>query len=162
MKILGIDPGTLVVGYGVIEKSGSEVKVIDFGAIKTGKNQNFPERLKTIHTRVTELISIHKPDQMAVEEVFYSKNFKAAIKIGEGRGIIFLCAATSNIPITEYAARVVKKAIVGNGNAHKGQVQEMVKVILGLPEIPQPEDASDALAIAICHSHNLQTGPSYF
>ncbi|MBM4055231.1 MAG: crossover junction endodeoxyribonuclease RuvC [Planctomycetes bacterium] len=162
MKILGIDPGTLVVGYGIIEKSGSEVKVIDFGAIKTEKNQSFPERLKTIHTRVTDLISIHKPDQMAVEEVFFSKNFKSAIKIGEGRGIIFLCAATSNIPITEYAARVVKKAIVGNGNAHKGQVQEMVKVILRLPEIPQPEDASDALAIAICHSHNLQTGHSYF
>lgn len=92
---------------------------------------------------------------MAVEEVFFGKNFKAAIKIGEGRGIIFLCAAMANIPIAEYAARVVKKAVAGNGNAHKGKVQEMVKAILGLPEIPQPEDASDALAIAICHGHRL-------
>jgi len=92
---------------------------------------------------------------MAIEEVFYGKNIKAAIKIGEGRGIVFLCAAFANIPITEYAATVVKKAVVGNGSAHKEQVQEMVKIILGLPEIPATKDASDALAIAICHSHNL-------
>src|SRR4030067_1198912 len=155
MKILGIDPGTLIAGYGVIEKSGVEIKAVAYGSIKTGKNQNFPERLKTIYTGVTELISIYKPDHMAAEEVFYGKNFKAAIKIGEGRGIIFLCAAMANIPIAEYAARVVKKAVAGNGNAHKGKVQEMVKAILGLPEIPQPADASDALAIAICHSHRL-------
>lgn len=103
-----------------------------------------------------DVISKHQPDEIAIEEVFYSKNVKSAIRIGEGRGIIFLCAAMANIPITEYAATVIKKAVVGNGNAQKEQVQAMVKIILSLPEIPEPKDASDALAIAICHSHNLR------
>lgn len=155
MKILGIDPGTQVVGYGVIEKTGSSIKVIEYGSIKANKNHDFPQRLKAIHCKIMDIINKHQPDQMAVEEVFYGKNIKAAIKIGEGRGVVFLCAASANIPITEYAATVIKKAVVGNGSAHKSQVQKMVKIILGLPEIPEPEDASDALAIAICHSHNL-------
>ncbi len=155
MKILGIDPGTQVAGYGVIEKLGSKITAVEYGSINTNKNQTFPQRLKTIYSEIMNIISKHKPDQMAVEEVFYSKNIKAAIKIGEGRGIIFLCAATANIPITEYAATAIKKAVVGNGNAHKSQVQEMVKIILDLPKIPESQDASDALAIAICHSHNL-------
>ena len=156
MKILGIDPGTLVAGYGVIEKLGSKTTAIEYGAIKVGKNQTFPQRLKTIHDKIMEIIAKHQPGQMAIEEVFYGKNIKAAIKIGEGRGIVFLCAASANIPITEYAATVVKRAVVGNGHAHKGQVQEMVRIILNLPEIPQPEDAADALAIAICHSHHFR------
>ena len=155
MKILGIDPGTQVAGYGVIEQIGSKTHVIEYGSIKASKNLDFPQKLKTIYCKIMDIISKHRPDQMAIEEVFYGKNIKAAIKIGEGRGIVFLCAAFANIPITEYAATVVKKAVVGNGNAHKGQVQEMVKIILGLPEIQFSEDASDALAIAICHSHNL-------
>ncbi|HHT9129850.1 MAG TPA: crossover junction endodeoxyribonuclease RuvC [Candidatus Brocadiaceae bacterium] len=156
MKILGIDPGTQVAGYGVIETTGSKVIALEYGSIKPNKNQNFPQRLKTIHDKIMDIISKHQPDQMAIEEVFYGKNIKAAIKIGEGRGIVFLCAATANIPITEYAATVIKKAVVGNGHAHKYQVQEMVKIILGLTEIPKPADASDALAIAICHSHNIR------
>ena len=155
MKILGIDPGTQIAGYGVLEKIGSKTRAIEYGSIVAGKNVAFPEKLKTIYCKVMDIISKHHPDQMAIEEVFFGKNIKAAIKIGEGRGIIFLCAAFANIPITEYAATVVKKAVVGNGNAHKWQVQEMVKIILGLPEIQFSEDASDALAIAICHSHNL-------
>jgi len=155
MKILGIDPGTQVAGYGLIETKGSRIGVIEYGSFKTDKKQNFPQRLKFIHSGIMDIILKYQPDQMAIEEVFYGKNIKSAIKIGEGRGIVFLCAALANIPITEYAATVIKKAVVGNGNAHKNQVQEMVKIILELPEIPEPEDASDALAIAICHSHNL-------
>ncbi|HHT9104668.1 MAG TPA: crossover junction endodeoxyribonuclease RuvC [Candidatus Wujingus californicus] len=155
MKILGIDPGTQVAGYGLIEKTGSKIRAIEYGSIKTKRNQDFSQRLKTIYLKIMDIISNHQPDQIAIEEVFYGKNIKAAIKIGEGRGIVFLCAATANIPITEYAATVIKKAIVGNGGAHKSQVQEMVKIILGLTENPEPEDASDALAIAICHSHNI-------
>lgn len=155
MKILGIDPGTQVAGYGVIEKIGSKIVAVDYGSIKANRNQTFPQRLQTIHDKIMDIISIHKPDQMAIEEVFYSKNIKSAIRIGEGRGIVFLCAASANIPITEYAATVIKKAVVGNGNAQKEQVQEMVKIILDLHEIPEPRDASDALAIAICHSHNI-------
>ncbi|GAN35116.1 MAG: crossover junction endodeoxyribonuclease RuvC [Candidatus Brocadia sp. AMX2] len=156
MKILGIDPGTQVAGYGVIEIAGSKIVAIEYGSIKVNKNQTFPQRLQTIHGKIMDIISKHQPDEMAVEEVFYSKNIKSAIKIGEGRGIVFLCAASANIPIAEYAATVIKKAVVGNGNAQKEQVQEMVKIILNLPEIPEPRDASDALAIAICHSHNLR------
>lgn len=156
MKILGIDPGTQVVGYGIIEKTGSLIKAVEYGSIKAGKNLGtFPQRLKIIYSTIMEIISRHQPDQMAIEEVFYSTNVKAAIKIGEGRGVVFLCAASANIPIAEYAATVVKKAISGNGHAHKSQVQEMVKIILGLSEIPKTEDAADALAIAICHSHSF-------
>jgi crossover junction endodeoxyribonuclease RuvC len=155
MKILGIDPGTQVAGYGVIEKIGSRIITIEYGSIKAGKNQTFSQRLHTIHGKIMDVISKHQPDEMAIEEVFYSKNIKSAIRIGEGRGIVFLCAASAHIPITEYAATVIKKAVVGNGSAQKEQVQEMVKIILDLPEIPEPRDASDALAIAICHSHNL-------
>ena len=158
MKILGIDPGTLVAGYGVIEIMGSTTRVIEYGAIKVNKNQDYSQRLKTIHGKIMDIIHQHKPDEMAIEEVFYGKNIKATIKIGEGRGIVFLCAALANIPITEYAATVIKKAVVGNGNAHKCQVQQMVKLILGLSDTPEPKDASDALAIAICHSHNLLPG----
>ncbi|MDN3513562.1 MAG: crossover junction endodeoxyribonuclease RuvC [Candidatus Brocadia sp.] len=156
MRILGIDPGTQIAGYGVIEKIGSKIVTIDYGSIKANKNQTFSQRLQTIHDKIMDIISKHQPDQMAIEEVFYSKNIKSAIRIGEGRGIVFLCAASANIPITEYAATVIKKAVVGNGNAQKEQVQEMVKIILALPEIPEPRDASDALAIAICHSHTFR------
>ncbi|MDR4507489.1 MAG: crossover junction endodeoxyribonuclease RuvC [Candidatus Brocadiaceae bacterium] len=158
MKILGIDPGTQITGYGMVEKNGPGITVLEYGSIKTNKNQSFPQRLYAIHEKIMEIISLRKPDHMAVEEVFYSKNVKAAIKIGEARGIVLLCAASRGIPIAEYSAKVVKKSVVGNGNAHKGQVQEMVKIILGLPEIPKPDDASDALAIAICHSHRLKHG----
>ncbi|OOP57931.1 MAG: crossover junction endodeoxyribonuclease RuvC [Candidatus Brocadia carolinensis] len=156
MKILGIDPGTQVAGFGVIEKSGSKILTLEYGSVKAEKKQTFAQRLHTIHAKIMDVISKHQPDEIAIEEVFYSKNVKSAIRIGEGRGIIFLCAAMANIPITEYAATVIKKAVVGNGNAQKEQVQAMVKIILSLPEIPEPKDASDALAIAICHSHNLR------
>lgn len=159
MKILGIDPGTQIAGYGVIEITGSKILAVEYGSIKAGRNQDFPQRLMTIHQKIMEIIFKHQPDHMAVEEVFYGKNIKAAIKIGEGRGIVFLCAATANIPISEYAATVVKKAVVGNGNAHKSQVQKMVKIILNLPEIPEPADTADALAIAICHSHTMKYNP---
>lgn len=155
MKILGIDPGTQVAGYGLIETAGSRITVIEYGSIRVDRNHTFPQRLKAIHSGIMDIISKYQPDQMAIEEVFFGKNIKSAIKIGEGRGIVFLCAALADIPITEYAATAIKKAVVGNGNAHKNQVQEMVKIILELPEIPKPQDASDALAIAICHSHNL-------
>ncbi|MGQ3685136.1 MAG: crossover junction endodeoxyribonuclease RuvC [Candidatus Loosdrechtia sp.] len=155
MKILGVDPGTLITGYGLIEKTGSKISVIDYGSIRTDKNQAFSLRLMHIHHKLMEVISQYNPDHMAIEEVFYGKNIKTAIRIGEGRGIAFLCAALANIPVSEYAATVVKKAVVGNGGAHKSQVREMVKIILNLPEIPASIDASDGLAIAICHSHTV-------
>ncbi|MCF6157389.1 MAG: crossover junction endodeoxyribonuclease RuvC [wastewater metagenome] len=156
MKILGIDPGTRVTGYGLIEKTGTKISIIDYGSIRADRDKDFSRRLMVIHEKIMEIIFRYKPDQMAIEEVFYGKNIKTAIRIGEGRGVIFLCAALANIPITEYAATVIKKAIVGNGSAHKDQVQEMVKIILNMSNTPESTDASDALAIAICHSHSMK------
>ena len=153
MRVLGIDPGTKTAGYGVVEKKGNRLTALSYGAIKTGRNDSFPDRLKTIYDGLREVIAQYKPDAVAVEEVFYGKSVKAAIKIGEGRGVAVLCAAAADLPVSEYAPTVVKKSVVGVGGAHKTQVQQMVKVILNLPDIPEPDDVADALALAICHCH---------
>ena len=157
MRILGIDVGTQIAGYSVIEIAGGKLKPLTYGAIKaTSRKLSFPERLKKIYDGLTIVIQEYKPTEAVVEELFYGKNIKSAIKIGEGRGIAILCAANANIPVTEYAATVVKKSVTGMGNATKMQVQEMVKNILGLSEIPKPADAADAIAIAICHCHRIR------
>ena len=157
MRILGIDVGTQIAGYSVIEIAGGKLKPLPYGEIKaTSKKLAFPERLKKIYDGLTIVIQEYKPTEAVVEELFYGKNIKSAIKIGEGRGIAILCAANANIPVTEYAATVVKKSVTGMGNATKMQVQEMVKNILGLSEIPKPADAADAIAIAICHCHRIR------
>lgn len=155
MRILGIDVGTRIAGYCVIEVAGGKLRPLTFGAIKASSNLTFPERLKKIYEGLSEIIREYKPTGVAVEEVFYGKNIKSAIKIGEGRGIAILCAAKANLPVTEYAATVVKKSVTGMGNATKMQVQEMVKSILGFSEKPKPTDAADAIAIAICHCHRM-------
>ncbi|KKL85418.1 hypothetical protein LCGC14_1954940 [marine sediment metagenome] len=153
MRILGIDPGTIITGYGVVEDNNGNLSLIDYGTITSGRKDSFPDRLKRIYDGLNEVIKKHKPGHVAVEKVFYGKSVKAAIKIGEGRGIAILCAASAGIPVFEYAPTVVKKAVVGSGSAQKVQVQEMVRVILNLPKCPEQFDASDALAIAICHCH---------
>ena len=136
---------------------GGKLRPLTYGAIKaTSKKLTFPDRLKKIYEGLNNVIQEHKPTEVAVEELFYGKNIKSAIKIGEGRGIAILCAANANIPVTEYAATVVKKSVTGMGNATKMQVQEMVKNILGLSEVPKPADAADAIAIAICHCHRIR------
>ena len=150
---MGIDPGTSCVGYGVIDKKGSDLKVIDFGTIHTKPKDPLPERLKTIFEQLSSIIDKHSPETFAVEDVFAGKGVRSSIKIGEGRGVILLCAAMGGGPIAEYTATNVKMAVVGNGHAAKEQVQKMVKVILGLAEPIKEEDAADALAIAICHCH---------
>ena len=157
MRILGIDVGTQIAGYSVIEIVGGKLRPLTYGAIKATSNKlSFPDRLRKIHEGLTGIIQEYKPTDVVVEEIFYGKNIKSAIKIGEGRGIAILCAAVANIPVTEYAATVVKKSVTGMGNATKMQVQEMVKNILGLSEIPKPTDAADAIAIAICHCHRIK------
>jgi len=153
---MGIDPGTRIAGYAVVDKVGNRLYVVEYGAAVTGRNDTFPERLKRIHDDLRAVIERCRPDVVALEEVFYGKNVKSAVRIGEGRGVAILCAANAGVPVEEYAATVVKKAVVGRGGAHKSQVQEMVRVILGLREIPQPEDAADALAIAVCHCHRMR------
>ncbi len=153
MRIMGIDPGTRRVGYGVIDKEGSDLRTVAFGTICTKPKTSLPGRLKVIFEQISSLINEHSPEVVAVEEVFAGKGSKSSIKIGEGRGVILLCAAIGGTTIAEYTATKVKMAVVGNGHASKEQVQKMVKVILGLAERPEAEDAADALAIAICHSH---------
>ena len=153
MRIMGIDPGTRCVGYGVIDKDGPDLRTVDFGTIRTKPKVSLPDRLKTIFEQISSLINEHSPEVVAVEEVFAGKGSKSSIKIGEGRGVILLCAAMGGMPVAEYTATNVKMAVVGNGHASKEQVKKMVRVILGLAEELKEEDAADALAIAICHSH---------
>lgn len=153
MRILGIDPGTIAAGYGIVEGDGPRLKVVVYGCIKVNRKDSFPLRLRTIYEGLCGIIERYRPEEAAVEEVFSGKSAKSSIKIGEARGIALLSAACAGLPVSSYPATVVKKSVVGLGSAHKEQVQEMVKIILGLPEVPEPQDAADALAIAICHYH---------
>lgn len=156
MRILGIDIGTRIAGYCVIEIINGKLNPLTYGAIKTSNNLSSPERLKKIYEGLIGIINEYKPNDVAVEEIFYGKNIKTAIKIGEGRGIAILSAAMANLHVSEYAATIVKKSVTGTGAATKMQVQTMVKNILGLSEIPKPADAADAIAIAICHCHRYK------
>jgi crossover junction endodeoxyribonuclease RuvC len=157
MRILGIDSGTRIAGYGVVDiLGGDRLHTVGYGVIRAGTKYSFPQRLRLIYEGLTNIIKEHKPDHVAVEQIFHGKNIKTALRIGEGRGIVLLSAASADLPVTEYAATVIKKAVVGSGSAHKSQVQAMVKIILNLSELPEPFDAADALAIAICHSHHFK------
>jgi crossover junction endodeoxyribonuclease RuvC len=158
MRIIGIDPGTNVAGYGVIDVGGSNLKPVAYGAVKTKPGTPLPERLRIIFDGLVTVIKDTKPDEAAVEKIFAGKSIESAIRTGEGRGVAILAATSTGLPVAEYAATLVKKSVVGTGGAHKSQVQEMVKILLGLPEIPRPADAADALAIALCHSHRRMNG----
>lgn len=151
MVILGIDPGFAIIGYGVIEK-GRDIKVVDYGVITTPKEDNITTRLETSYKAMVALIDKFKPDAIAIEELFYFKNQTTIINVAQARGIIVLACAQSKIPIYEYTPLQVKQAITGNGRAEKKQIQYMVTNILGLAKVPKPDDAADALAIAITHS----------
>lgn len=150
---MGIDPGTIITGYGIVEDASNALSLIDYGTIVGGRKETFPNRLKKMHDGLNRVIEKYKPGNIALEKVFYGKNIKTTIKIGEGRGVAILCAALAEIPLAEYAPTIVKKAVVGIGSAQKVQVQEMVRVILNMSESPKLFDATDALAIAICHCH---------
>lgn len=154
MRILGVDPGYAIVGLGVIEYEGNKFKVIDYDKITTSAKDDLPERLKILYNEMTAYIDKYKPDAIAVEELFFNNNAKTAINVGQGRGVVLLAAAMSNIPIFEYTPLQVKQAVVGYGRATKEQVQQMVKVLLNLEKIPKPDDVADALAIAVCHAHS--------
>jgi crossover junction endodeoxyribonuclease RuvC len=155
MRIFGIDPGTIVTGYGLIEKKKSRYAGIDFGEIKTKKDQVLSRRLEDIYNRLFEIIQDVRPEAIALEDIFYGKNVKSLIKQGHVRGIIILAASHAGIPVFEYSPLEVKKAVVGYGMADKAQVQQMVKAILNLAEIPPP-DAADALAMALCHGNFMK------
>jgi crossover junction endodeoxyribonuclease RuvC len=159
MIILGIDPGTATTGFGIIKKSkikSQKLKVIDYGCIKTSTNLSTAERLEKLHRELEKLIKKHKPEAVAVEDIFFFKNLKTAIKVSQARGVILLAAAKSNLPIYEFTPLQVKQAITAYGRAEKSQVQKMVKLLLELKDLPKPDDAADALAIAICCAHTLR------
>jgi crossover junction endodeoxyribonuclease RuvC len=152
---MGIDPGTRVVGYGIVDKAGSSMRPVVFGVVRPGTKGAFAERLREIFEGLTAVIDEFSPDVVATEEIFYHKSVPSAIKIGEGRGVAILSAALKGLSVHVYPSTKVKKSVTGNGRASKEQVQQMVKVILGLDEVPRPDDAADALAIAICHAHRV-------
>lgn len=154
LKILGIDPGLATIGYGVIEEREHSYKPIDYGIISTPAGVSLPKRLKMIYDSMEELISRFAPDEIAFEELFFNKNVKTALSVAHARGVLVLAAMNSGREMFEYTPLQVKQAIVGYGRADKHQVQHMVMTLLGLSGIPKPDDAADALAIAICHSHS--------
>ncbi len=156
MIILGVDPGTIKTGYGLIFKDGGRMKALNCGIIKMNSKSPIAERLTMIYNGLLEVIREFQPDVIALEDVFFSTNVKSAIRIGEARSVVMLLSGLNDIELAEYKPTRVKQSVVGNGRASKQQVQGMVKVLLGLKEAP-PEDASDALAVALCYCH-MQKG----
>ena len=151
MKILGIDPGTVVMGYGVIESEDDEIELIDFGALTGPEHSPMGERLSHLYHELLKIIQRHQPDVVVVEQPFVAKNVRSALAIGRAQAIALLAAADRHIPTFEYTPTQIKQRVANYGASSKEQIQEMVKLQLGLSEVPQPNDAADALAVAICH-----------
>jgi crossover junction endodeoxyribonuclease RuvC len=156
VRIFGIDPGTDRTGYGCVEAEGSRRRMIACGALRTSASATLAEKLLTVHTGLVALIAECRPDCVAIEDLFYATNVRSVLKLGHVRGVAMLAAIEAGLPVAEYSPAEVKRAVVGYGRAEKHQVQGMVKLLLGLPTIPTPHDAADALAVAICHSHLTQ------
>jgi len=156
LRILGIDPGFAIVGYGIVDYVGNKFSVVDYGAATTAAGENIFTRLKLIYDEISEIIARIKPDCMAIEELFFNTNSKTAITVAEARGILIIAAMNAGIPVFEYTPLQVKQAVTGYGRADKNQVQQMIKILLNLEKIPKPDDAADALAIAICHAHSAR------
>lgn len=153
MIVLGIDPGTARLGYGVIDTAEGTPAMIDYGIAETHPTDTMPDRLLQIYGNIRILLNDHDPDVMAVEKLFFARNVTTALAVGQARGVVLLAAAERGIPVREYSPSEIKHAIVGYGKADKIQIQEMVRIILGLDHIPRPDDAADALAIAVCDAH---------
>jgi crossover junction endodeoxyribonuclease RuvC len=155
VRVFGIDPGSARTGYGCVQSDGSRHRMVACGAISIPSSHAFPEKLKIIHAELGELISRHRPDIVAIENLFHAVNARSALKLGHARGVAMLAAVEAGVPIVEYTPAEVKQSVVGYGRAEKGQVQSMVQLLLGLSEPPAPFDAADALAIAVCHLHRM-------
>lgn len=153
MIVLGIDPGTAATGYGVVERTGSSLRALDYGCLETLSSQDLPQRLLEIHRGVAELIETHHPELVGVERLFFNRNVMTAFSVGQARGVVLLAAAEHGVPVFEYGPHEVKMAVTGYGRAAKDQVQRMVQAVLGMPVLPRPDDAADALAVAICLAH---------
>jgi crossover junction endodeoxyribonuclease RuvC len=155
MLILGIDPGTATTGYGLVRQTADgSLEEVAHGAILTPAKTPMPDRLVTLYTELKEILLLHRPDGAAVEKLFFQKNVRTAISVGQGRGVVLLALAQAGLKIGEYTPNEIKQAVTGYGSADKVQMQEMVKMLLGLAERPKPDDAADALAVAICHLHS--------
>lgn len=152
MRILGIDPGYAIIGWGVLNYERGRFTPLDFGAVTTAAGTPFLERLEKIHTDIAAIIATHSPETLAIEKLYFQNNQKTAIEVAEARGVILLAAQQAGIPVFEYTPLQVKSAVTGYGQAHKPQVMEMTRRLLRLPQVPKPDDTADALAIAICHA----------
>ncbi len=154
MLVLGIDPGTAITGFGLVRETEEGLVLVDCGVITTSAGQPLPARLQAVYHGLAELARRHQPDAAAVEELFFSRNARTALSVGHARGVILLALAEAGVPIFEYKPLQVKQAIAGYGAADKHQVQQMVTMLLNLDAVPQPDDAADAVAVAVCHIHS--------
>lgn len=155
MRILGIDPGTGILGFGIIDIANNKPKLVDGGVIRTPVKEDDAVRLLTIYEELTEIIKLNKPDAMSVEKLFFARNVTTAMTVAQARGVVLLCGKQAGLPIYEYTPMQIKQAVTGYGKADKKQMQEMVKVLLGLTQVPKPDDAADALAAAITCSMSV-------
>lgn len=156
MRILGIDPGTGILGFGVIDAQGPKAQLVDAGVIRTPVKEDDAVRLVTIYDELTEIIKQTKPTEMAVEKLFFAQNVTTAMTVAQARGVVLLCGMQAGLKIAEYTPLQIKQALTGYGRAEKRQIQEMVRVILQLKDVPKPDDCADALAAAICHSMTVR------
>jgi len=156
MLVIGIDPGTATTGYGIVEENNkNEIHAVEYGVVSTAAGLPAEIRLLEINQKINEILLLHRPDCGAVEKLFFQRNVTTAIAVGQARGVILLSLAQAGLPVNEYTPNEVKQAVTGYGAADKKQVQEMVRTLLNLKSIPKPDDAADALAIAICHIHSI-------
>lgn len=156
MIVLGIDPGTAITGYALVTERGSDTAAIAYGVITTPSDFPLPDRLVTIHRELGDILSRYRPDHAAVEQLFFNTNVRTALAVGQARGVVMLTLAQAQVRIFEYTPLAVKLAITGSGRADKKQMQQMVKLLLSLDQIPKPDDAADALAVALCHLHSAR------
>jgi len=155
MAVIGIDPGTAITGYGIVEETrDGSLTALTYGVIQTPAGLEMPARLLILYRQLTDILLLHRPQSGAVEKLFFQRNVRTALSVGQARGVVLLALAEQNLPIGEYSPMEVKQSVAGYGGADKHQVQVMVQALLGLTEIPHPDDAADALAIAICHHHS--------
>lgn len=154
MRVFGIDPGSDRTGYGCVDSDGRRHKLVGCGAVRSGAGATFPDQLSIIFRELTALLADHRPDCVAIESIFYAVNARSALKLGHARGVAMLAATQAGVPVVEYTPAEIKRAVVGYGRAEKPQVAQMVKMLLCLDTTPKPHDATDALAVAICHLHN--------
>ena len=156
MLVLGIDPGTAITGYGLVREDRAGLTLLDCGVVTTPAGHPLPERLQAIYQGLASVIQEHQPEAAAVEELFFSRNVRTALSVGHARGVTLLCLADAGLPVFEYKPLEVKQAVAGYGGADKRQVQEMVRMLLELDSVPQPDDAADAVAVAVCHIHSAR------